>query len=109
METRNAKIRGAEIFVEDHGILTACIYLEYGVGVQGFGGYPFGGAKDPIESTFGIEFIRRVLDIVGVDKWSKLAGCPVRAEADRGKVHRIGHFLEDRWFDPSELAKELND
>lgn len=111
-EIKNARIRGADIFVEDHGILTAFVDLDYGGGGQGFGGYGMDRhvPRDPTLKddrradregvAWGMEFIRRVMATVGVDRWSKLPGTPVRVRADWGKVYEIGHFIEDRWFSP---------
>lgn len=68
METKNAIITSAEIYIEDHGILTATVRLDYGSVVQGFGGYNLdmdGEAK---------MFIRGCLRAAGVDKWSDGGG-----------------------------------
>lgn len=112
IETKNARIRSADIFVEDHGILTAFLDLDYGGCGQGFGGYGMDRhvPRDPALKddrrpdregvAWGMEFIRRVMSTVGVEKWSKLPGTPIRVRSDWGKVHEIGHFIEDRWFHP---------
>jgi hypothetical protein len=106
---RNAVIDGTMLGVEDHGILTAFVYLDYGDGIhQGFGGY----ALDEYDrerkrrkgTAFGAEFIRDLLDAVGVSQWEKLKGVNVRVRADHGKVYAIGHIIKDQWFDPGELA-----
>jgi hypothetical protein len=48
-----------------------------------------------------------VLETVGVDSWEKLPGKSIRVDADWDKIHKIGHFIKDRWFDPSTEFEEL--
>lgn len=113
-EVKNAKIRGTMLGIEDHGIMTAFIELDYGGAGQGFGGYGFDNPHKTKEepygrrgTAFGCEFIRRVLDVVGVEKWEDLKGKHVRVVATWDKVKRIGHIIEEKWFDPEELAREM--
>jgi hypothetical protein len=117
-ETRNAVIIGTMLGIEDHGILTCYVYLDYGdSGHQGFGGYSLDGPRKDgngkhlgrFGSAFGMEFIRRLLDTLGVETWEKLKGTPCRVVAEYSKVHAIGHFTKNKWFDPAELAKEYPD
>lgn len=92
METKNAIIISAEIYIEDHGILTATVRLDYGSIVQGFGGYNLdmdGEAKS---------FIRGCLKAAGVDKWSELKGKTIRVRATPSHVLAIGHIIKDEWF-----------
>ena len=47
-------------------------------------------------------FIARVLEIAGVDKWSRLPGCIVRAVVERDtSIVAIGHALKNNWFYPA--------
>ena len=107
-EIKNAKISGTMLGVEDHGILTAMIYLDYGGAGQGFGGYAFDQFSQRTQKrqggAYGMEFIRQILEVLETKKWEDLKGTIVIAEADHGKVYRIGHILKDQWFDP-ELLK----
>lgn len=100
-EEKNATIESVSLGIEDHGILTAFVYLDYGdAGVQGFGGYALGG------TTACAVFIRRCLEIGGVDEWKCLPGKTVRVRSDYAKVEAIGHITKDDWFNPaSEFAK----
>jgi hypothetical protein len=103
MDEKNAIITNAEIFVEDHGYLTAMLYLDYGdSGAQGFGGYALQHNSAKHEKNFAGVFIRRVLEIVEVDSWDKLVGKTVRVRASHEKVHAIGNIVKNKWFNPSE-------
>ena len=99
LHPKNAKIVSTMLGFEDHGIMTCYLYLDYDGSGQGFGGYALGG-------EFGIEFIKKILKTLEVDKWEDLAGTHCRAEAGHDKVHRIGHILKDQWFDPKDIVPE---
>jgi len=108
MNTVNARIKSTMLGVEDHGILTAYIHLDYGGSGQGFGGY----ALDSYEgergkggrqgTAWGMEFIRRVLETVGAERWEQLPGMHCRVRQTDDKVQAIGHIIENKWFDPNE-------
>lgn len=104
METKNAVIESTMLGIEDHGILTCFLYLNYGGSSQGFGGYSFDeydkGKDKRVGVAWGMEFIRNVLETLEVESWEDLTGERCRVVSDSGKVYRIGHFLKDQWFDP---------
>lgn len=113
--TGNAKIESTMLGLEDHGIMTAYLNLDYGGSGQGFGGYGF---CQPIKdeagkflcrrgTAYGCEWIRRVLEVVGVEKWEDLPGKYVRVVYDWGKVYRIGNIIKDEWFSPEELGEKM--
>jgi hypothetical protein len=97
---KNAIIRSTNLGYEGHGIMTANLHLDYGGGGQAFGGYDMGG-------NFGMEFIKNVIDTVGVQNWEELPGKHIRVEAEHTLVSKIGNIIEDKWFDPKELANKI--
>jgi len=110
--TKNAVITHTMLGYEDHGILTAYLYLDYGGSCQGFGGYALdryvegsrqSGRSERIGTAYGCEFIIRILSVLGVDKWEKIPGTHCRVKASHEKAEAIGHILKDKWFDPQEL------
>lgn len=118
MKERNAKIIGTTLGIEDHGIMTATITLDYGGSCQGFGGYCL---DEPVKdkrgrhtgrrgTAYGCEFIRRTLEVVGVESWEHLKGKHVRVRVEdhyNGLILAIGNIVEDNWFSPKELAKSM--
>ena len=124
--TINARITATMLGIEDHGILTGMLYLDYGGGFQSFGGYSFdepifdppgegtssvrGEFKGRRGCAFGMEWIRRFLDTLRLEKWEALPGTYVRVRREDefgGTIEAIGHITEDRWFDPKTIAKEF--
>lgn len=111
-EIKNARIKNVILTMEDHGVLTLYLVLEgdhWGVSV---GGYVLGkghvGAKEFEGSPAGIEYIMRMMDIVGVPRLSQMEGKYVRA-ALKGwgePVKIIGNVIEDRWFDGETFFKD---
>jgi hypothetical protein len=112
-EIKNAKIDGTSLGIQDHGIFTFSISLDYGGSGQSFGGFVLDDKPDDTGkrrgSAFGCDAILQVLRVVGVDRWEDLVGKSVRAEARHDKVKRLGNYLSDDWLDLKELAKEFND
>lgn len=99
---KNAVIRKVTLGFHDGlgSIPTAMVHLDYAGSGQGFGGYC-------LKGTAAYDFIYGVLNALECDGWEKLVGESCRADADWGKVYRIGHFLKDQWFDPAiTFAKE---
>ena len=101
---KNAKIERTMLGVEDHGIMSFMLHLDYGGAGQGAGGY----ALDQYDKERklrigwgpGLLLLRTILETVGVESWEKLPGQHIRVRASHSKVHAIGHFLDDkRWLD----------
>lgn len=115
----NAQIDYAKLGLEDHGIFTVSIGLKLGVSSHiGFGGYALDEYKPGVETAgrrmdktgMGTEFIKKVLDTVGVEDWSELKGKYVHIEREdgwNGKVTGIRNILdEDKWFRPEQWFEE---
>lgn len=112
IETRNAVITSATITNDDHGLLSAWVFLDYGGAGQGFGGYSLYLPKDfthaDNQANYAGHFIWRVMEIAGVSEWGQLKGKTVRARCEHSKVHAIGHIVKNDWFDPSKDFKEMD-
>ena len=92
-ETRNAIITDARIFIEDHGILTFFIDLDYGGQMQDFGGYD-------VRTNLGV-WVQDILNAFEVDDWNKLKGKPCRARLDDSRLIRsIGNLIKEKWVTP---------
>jgi hypothetical protein len=109
----NARIAATTLGREDHGIFTASISLDYGSSSQSFGGYALDGkpARTPGShrpgTRYGLEFIIRLLRALEVESWEKLKGTHCRVSIEGGKAMKIGHLLQDQWFDPKALYDEV--
>jgi hypothetical protein len=105
METKNAIIKKATIDIQDRGLLTIWLELDYGGSCQGFGGYalylPQSFKHHDREAPYTGHFIYRVLEIAGVGQWEQLAGKTIRVQAEQSKIHAIGHIVKDDWFNPA--------
>lgn len=96
MEVKNAKIRNAWIGIEDHGIMTSMIDVDYGGSGQGFGGYDLRGERM-------YQWVDGVTRAVGVERWDDLVGKVVRVQTD-GLIRGISGPLENsEWFTPGEV------
>lgn len=116
MEKRieNALITSAELTMEEHGCLTMFLYIQGDGWACAVGGYCLGhgfvGSNDFRGYSEGIEEIMRVMDVVGVSKFSKLAGQHIRVEINNfgGPINKIGNIVKDKWFDYEEFYKKDN-
>jgi hypothetical protein len=114
---QNAIIESTSLGFEDHGIFTCFLYLKLEVGSQGFGGYGLdewvgersADGKRVDKTGVGLEFIRAIMETVGVEKWEDLKGKHIRiikAPQWNSQIEGIGNFLEDKWFEPKKWFKE---
>ena len=103
----NALITNVDLSMADHGCLTLAMTLEgSGWGVV-YGGYCLGkgylGADDDFfdGSAAGMEYLMRIMDTVGVEKFQDLKGKYVRVANKRwgSSVKIIGNIIKDKWFD----------
>lgn len=116
MTIYNAKITSTMLGVEDHGIMTFFIHLEWeGHGI-GYGGYALDEPVKPYRkgSGHGYQAIRHLLETLEVDKWEGLKNLFCRIDFDNGpgcsgKVIRIGHIIKEKWFDLASYMKEGTD
>lgn len=108
----NCIINSADLSMADHGILDMSLALEgNGFGVV-FGGYVLGhgyvNAEEFKGSEAGLEYIMRVMDTVGVDRFSRLKHRHVRIASkgwgDRVKI--IGNIIDDKWFDAESFFED---
>ena len=105
MIVKNAIITNAEIIVDDHGVLTAWLTLEYQDGGQGFGGYvlylPSSFSHHNDQNNIAGLFIWRCMEIAGVTSWSKMVGKAIRVRGEKfNYIDAIGHIIKDDWFYP---------
>lgn len=104
---KNALIKNIDLSMTDHGCLTLAMTLEGGGWGVVYGGYCLGkgylGADDDFfdGNAAGMEYLMRIMDTVGVEKFQDLKGKYVRV-ALKGwgsSVKIIGNIINDKWFD----------
>lgn len=101
----NAKIVSVDLSMEDHACMTLRMDLEGdGWGVV-YGGYSLGrgyvGATTFESGEQSMEYIMRIMDVVGSDTFKGMEGMYVRV-AEKGfsdPVKIIGNIVKDKWFD----------
>lgn len=75
-------IKRTTLGIEDHGIMSAMLHVEWKGGGIGVGGYTLDGPRKDDDgkrlgrfgSAFGMDHIIRILETVGVEKWEALPG-----------------------------------
>lgn len=108
----NAKITDVSLGIGDHCCLTFSIVLKGSGWGTCFGGYNlafFNGTKfkGSESSEKGLEALKRIMDVVGVAKWEDIKGHYVRVKQQDRLVVGIGNIIEDKWFEPREFFKEI--
>lgn len=99
----NARIEGATLSTEDHGMLIGMLDLK----LQGGCGQAFqhtlgriGPSLVPGPNYAG-QWIIRVLKVAGVHRFRDLPGKIIRVQHDQQRlIEAIGHPLDDVWFFP---------
>lgn len=108
----NSLIESADLNMENHGCLDMTLSLRGQVDVC-FGGYVLGigyldDGDDFKGSAAGLEYIMRVMDVVGVERFQDLKGKYVRV-AHKGlgsSVKIIGNITREKWFDAESFFKD---
>ena len=100
-EEKNATIKSTFLGIEDHGLFTFYLILDYGNSGQGAGGYVLSGKS--------FEIIRKILEIVKVDEWEELPGKHIKVKATHDRVCAIQNILGGEWLDFKEYFKEIDD
>ena len=101
----NVQISRVDLSMADYCVLT----LEMPIVGNGWGcvyggrviGQGYLGAKEFKGTPMGIEYIMRIMDIVGVEKFNEMSGKYIRvARTGWGDpIKIIGNLIKDRWFD----------
>lgn len=103
-----AKITGTFLGAGErsHGVLTAQLTVDYGGSSQSIGNYNLGGP-----TSFGIQFVAKVIAAVGVGSWEELKGRTILVveEVEYGRVIGIQNLPTERGarFIFADLAAEL--
>jgi hypothetical protein len=114
-EILNAKITSTKLG-EDHGCLTANLFVEGGGWACTFGGYCLDhwfAEAGGYSSSDGYGAIIELMKALEVESWEELNGKYVRVEIEGwgGNIIRIGHLMKDKWFsfkDYFDKVKALN-
>jgi hypothetical protein len=117
METKNALIKSTYLGIEDHGIMTFYLNLDYGDCFQSAGGYALDTVLEGKDGKFvcrigygkGMSLIMEILKTVEVEKWEDLPCHHIRVLADHTKVSSIGHLLKDKWLNFEQFLVEDED
>lgn len=110
-EILNAKITHTKLG-EEHGCLTADLFLE-GEGWGGaFGGYCLDhwfSETGEHHSSDGYGAIIELMKTLEVESWEALKGKYVRVEIERycGNILRVGHLMKDKWFSFAEYFNQV--
>ena len=107
----NAQITGTKLG-EEHGCLTAEIFLEGDHWGCVFGGYCLDhwfAETGEHHSSDGYGAIIELMKTLEVESWEELKGTYVRTESGGwgGGVTRIGHLMKDKWFSFDEYFKKV--
>lgn len=105
----NAKITDVSLGIGDHCCLTFSITLRGSGWGASFGGYnlAFFNGTSFKGSEKGLEALARIMYVVGVSKWEDIKGRYVRVKQEDRLVVGIGNIIKDKWFEPGEFFKEV--
>ncbi len=105
-ETRNAVIEKTFLGVEEHGCFSFSLCLDYGNCSQVAGRWTLDGPVRDEHGKFmgrkgigkGVDIIKRICELAGVESWEELKGKHIRAKCNHTSVVEIGHILKDEWL-----------
>ena len=114
MEILNAQITDTQLGYAESGVFTFWLVLD----LQDGGGVSIGGyamdeydkiMKDRIGTAYGMNLIKRILEVVGVRTWEDLKGKYIRVESGGlgSRVTKIGNLMKDEWVNFTKYGKEF--
>ena len=110
----NAKITSVDLSMADHGVLCLELGLEGGGWGCVYGGYVLGkgyvGAKEFEDNKGSMEYIMRIMDVVGVSRFNDMKNKIIRV-ARKGwgdPIKIIGNCIKENWFDTVSFFEENN-
>lgn len=98
-QIKNAVIRDVLIGITDQGIFTCWLVIGLGGQSQGYGGFNLGA------NNSAHDFITSVLNVVAVKDIKGLIGKAIRIDHTQEKIFRVGHYLDEKWFDYETSSK----
>lgn len=107
----NAKITSADIFIEDHDILTFAIGIETSAGwSSSIGCFYLDWTTDEerVSAPYTSKVIRAILEAVGVRSWSDLVGKYIRIDDNdqhNSSITKIANLMKDNWIDLRTLVE----
>ena len=107
----NAKITSADIFIEDHDILTFAIGIETSAGwSSSIGCFYLDWTTDEerVSAPYTSKVIRAILETVGVRSWSDLVGKYIRIDDNdqhNSAITKIANLMKDNWIDLRTLVE----
>lgn len=105
MEILNAKIESADLFIEDHGILTMRLILNLSNGCGcAFGGYSLSYSRKNINISPLAYWVENILVICDANNIKELNGKIIRAKIENDLIVAIGHPIKDTWFEPRNIT-----
>lgn len=111
MDKRIGKITDTFLGIEDHGMLTAVLTVDYGGVVQGIGGYVLDKytGNDRCGTAYGMEVVARILRACGVSSWEKVKGRTIFVLEEDRKVIGIENLPTENGttFIFADLYKEM--
>lgn len=110
----NVEIVSADLSMADHGLLTLRLGLKGNCWSVTYGGYALGrGYLDAADNVFtdfsgSIEYLMRIMDVVGSSSFNGMVGNYVRiATKQRSDIVKIiGNIIRDKWFDAESFFVE---
>lgn len=107
----NAKITSADIFIEDHDILTFAIGIETSAGWSTNIGYfylDWTKNEERVPAPYTSTVIRAILETVDVRSWSELVGKYIRVDDNdkhNSTITKIANLMKDNWIDIRTLVE----
>lgn len=101
----NAQITGADIYIEDHGVLTFSLDIVTSAGwCTSIGGFYLDWVENnqrvPCKETSTV--VRSILETVGVRHWKDLVGKYIRIDDNdkrNSTITKIANIIVDKWID----------